>query len=219
VFACAPLVARSFERAGVPPERLVETTYGWDPGSFIVRPSREYAPATPTFLFVGSNSVRKGVPELLENWDKSGVKGRLQIVGAVEPWVLERYRKIVARPDIELLGYRSDLPRLYEQADVFLLMSHEEGSPLVTYLALAAGLPCLVSPAGGAGLVNEDVEGFIRDPYDSERYVEALRRLAGDPALRARMGQAALAAAPRYTWREVAARRAKQLERAFGNRS
>jgi glycosyltransferase involved in cell wall biosynthesis len=214
VFACAPLVARSFADT-VPPERLLETTYGWDPERFVVPPRHRDPSQPPTFLFVGSNSVRKGVPELLETWDKSGVEAKLRIVGAIDPWVRERYRKILERPDIEPLGYRSDLPQLYSDADVFLLMSHEEGSPLVTYLALAAGLPSLLSPAAAAGLVTDGVEGFIRDPYDSERYIEALRRLAEDAALRARMGQAALAKAPLYTWREVAARRADQLERAF----
>jgi glycosyltransferase involved in cell wall biosynthesis len=215
VFACAPLVARSFERAGVPADRLFETTYGWDPERFVVRPTRDYATDTPTFLFVGSDSVRKGVPELLENWDKSGVKGRLRIVGAVEPWVQERFAKVVARPDVELLGYRRDLPQLYEQADVFLLMSHEEGSPLVTYLALAAGLPSLVSPAGAGGVVTDGVEGWIRDPYDSDAYVDALRRFASEEGLRTRLGLAARASAPRYTWSAVAARRAEQLTHFF----
>jgi glycosyltransferase involved in cell wall biosynthesis len=216
VFACAPHVARSFLEAGVPRERLLESTYGWDPERFVVPRLTKDPSKGPVFLFVGSNAVRKGIPELLENWDRSGVKGRLRIVGPVEPWVLDRYRRIVERPDVELLGYRKDLPELYATSDVFVLMSHEEGSALVTYLALAAGLPCLVSEPGAGGVVVDGVEGFIQDPYDSARYVESLRRLAEDAALRERLGRAALAASARYTWREVAQRRAKQLEQAFG---
>ena len=86
----------------------------------------------------------------------------------------------------------------------------------MTYLALAAGLPCLVSTAAAGGIVDEGVHGFVRDPYDEVGWVAALRELAGDAELRARMGEAARQQAARYTWDRVAERRQEQLARVFG---
>lgn len=46
---------------------------------------------------------------------------------------------------VQFLGVRSDVARLYQGMDVFVLPSHFEGLPVTLVEAQAAGLPCLVS--------------------------------------------------------------------------
>ena len=78
---------------------------------------------------------------------------------------------------------------VFRQADLFVLPSIEEGSPLVTYLALGASLPMIVSPMGAGGVVQEGGgEALFIDPYNQQQFVDALRQLAYDPTLREKMG-------------------------------
>src|SRR5690606_5496704 len=57
--------------------------------------------------------------------------------------------------------------------------------------ALAAGLPCVVVGAMGAGeAIKDEVEGFVVPPHDA-RFGAATQRLLEDDELRARMQEAA----------------------------
>lgn len=215
VFCPSPLVHRSLLEQGVPEHKLFHTSYAWESHDFQVHRTPRGAGHVPQFLFVANGTVRKGLAQLLDYWAAAGLRARLRIVGPIEPALRERCARELARPDVEHLPYRKRLDDLYGEADVFVLPSHEEGSPLVTYLALGAGLPCLVSPAGAGGVVADRVHGLVRDPYDEVGWISALRELAGDPDLRTRLGAAAREQAERYTWDQVGARRRAEFERLF----
>lgn len=61
---------------------------------------------------------------------------------------------------------------------------------------MAVGLPILAARLGGVSeVVEEGVNGFLFPPDDMQRFAECLERLAKDPALRTRMGAAALRSA------------------------
>jgi glycosyltransferase involved in cell wall biosynthesis len=207
VFACSPFVEASFLKAGVRPERLRRCTFGWDPRSFAVRPREAHVCDKPVFLFVGTGCLRKGLPDLLEHWDQANLHAQLRIVGSIDSSIAKRYARVLARPDVDAVGMKLDLVKEYQRAHVFVLPSVEEGSPLVTYLALAAGIPSLVTPAAAGGIVHDDVEGLIRNPDDRSSFQEALVRLASEAELRERLGRAALASSTNYVWPRVAARR------------
>ncbi len=210
VFCCSPYVHASLREARVPEEKLLHTSYGWDPRAFRIEPQPRSG--RPVFLSVANGSVRKGTAELLEAWCAASPNATLRLVGPIEPALAERYHAELSRPDVEVWGYQADLAKVYAGADVFVLASHEEGSPLVSYLAQAAGLPTLVSDAGAGGIVDDGVHGLVREPYDHEGWVEALLTLSSDSGLRARMREASLERAQEYTWDKVAARRQEQLE-------
>ena len=84
-------------------------------------------------------------------------------------------------------------------ADVFVFPSLFEGSAVVTYEALASGLPTLVTPEAGS-VVREGSEGFLVPPADVEALAEAMERLGSDPALRESMAVAARARAEEFDW-------------------
>ena len=207
VFVCSPFVEDSFLRGGVAPERIRRCTFGWDPLTFTAKPRQVHACDKPVFLFVGTGCIRKGLPDLLELWERASLRATLRIVGPIHASIAERYARVLSRPDVEAVGLKLDLVEEYERSHVFVLPSFEEGSPLVTYLALASGIPSLVSYPAAGGIVHDGVEGLVRDPEQRASFQEALTQLATDAELRERLGLAARAASERYTWPRVAKNR------------
>ena len=86
-------------------------------------------------------------------------------------------------------------------ADLFCFPSTTDTFGQVILEAGASGLPTVASAAGGASeLVEHGETGLLVPPDDPRAFSAALGRLVGDPALRLRLGEAALAAAGRRTW-------------------
>jgi glycosyltransferase involved in cell wall biosynthesis len=202
-----PGVTDSLLAEGTPPERIVEASYGWDRRHTCDGTRPQHADEGVTVLFVGAVCVRKGAHILLESWARASVRGRLILCGPVEPIIAQRCAERLNRADVLAPGRVKDMRPYYEAADLFALPSLEEGSPLVTYEALAGGLPVLVSPMGGGGVVRDGEEGFVREPHEVDGWMEALRILAGDAELRRAFGDAARRRADEFTWERVGARR------------
>ena len=82
---------------------------------------------------------------------------------------------------------------LYVAADVFVLVSRHEPWGVVVNEAAACGLPLLLSEHVGAAadLLEPGANGFLVPADDVEATAGALRRLASDPTLRARLGKRA----------------------------
>ena len=207
----SPCVTASLHAEGTPPERIIETSYGWDPRHIDVPRPRRRAEPELTILFVGAVCVRKGAHNLLDAWARAKIGGRLVLCGAIEPLIADRYADILNRADVLSPGRVKDVRSHYRSADVFVLPSLEEGSPLVTYEALASGLPVIVSPMGAGGVVRDGREGLIRDPDNIDAWIEALHRLAADGALRRALGGAARERAEAHTWEKVGARRRREI--------
>jgi len=105
-------------------------------------------------------------------------------------WGMQRALGIGAR--FQFLGHRDDAVRLMAGADIFVLPSREEGSPVAVAEAMAVGLPIIATRVGGVPLaVRDGVEGLIVAPGRPEALVAAIRRLAHDPDLRARLAEGA----------------------------
>ena len=89
------------------------------------------------------------------------------------------------------LGYREDIPALLAAADIFVLPSHFEGLPMSVIEAMLCALPVVATDIRGPReQVIDGVTGLLVAPAQVPPLAAALRRLAGDAALRARMGAA-----------------------------
>ena len=212
IFSPSPSVTQSIIDAGISADKVIETSYGLRREDIFEGKSSEGSERPVTAIFVGQVSVRKGVHLLLRAWERSHVDARLRIVGKMWHTVEALVKDAVERRDnIEYLPFVEDLRPVYQNADFFLLPSLEEGSPLVTYLALGAGLPSVVSPMGAGGIIEHGREGLVVDPHDTDALADAIRRLATDTELRRQLGANARAKARHYTWDKVAARRGTAL--------
>jgi alpha-maltose-1-phosphate synthase len=155
--------------------------------------------STCTFLFAGGISQRKGIKYLLEAWDRVRRPGwKLQLVGALP----KNLGPLSTLPDqVEVHGRvgHSEMPTLMAAADVFVFPSLFEGSAVVTYEALACGLPCVVTPAAGS-VVRDGIEGFLVESRDVDLLARRMEQLGNMPELRTRMSITARRRALDFDW-------------------
>jgi glycosyltransferase involved in cell wall biosynthesis len=78
-----------------------------------------------------------------------------------------------------------------QSLDVFVLPSLAEGTPNSVIEAMAHGLPVIATEVGGIPDLLSSDSGILIPPGDAAALAEAMRRLASDPELLARMGRAA----------------------------
>jgi glycosyltransferase involved in cell wall biosynthesis len=213
VYSCSPAVRESLAVAGVPDEKLLHTSYGLRPSDVLSTADIENRKQHDVFtaIFVGSIGVRKGAHLLVDYWCKSKIKGKLKLVGHIDEEIKPILAPYLERDDIEHVPFVDDLRDIYKEADVFMLPTLEEGSPLVTYLALGAGLPSIVSPMGSGGLIAHGQEGLVIAPHDEAGWIQALQQMVEDAQLRETCSYKAYEKAPTYLWSEVGRKRAEAL--------
>ena len=93
---------------------------------------------------------------------------------------------------IRFLGPRKseELPALYAQSHALCLPSRHEGLPLALIEAMAYGLPVVATPVGCVGdLVIHNETGLLVKVGDASSLAKQIARLAGDTALRQRLGR------------------------------
>ncbi|MFQ5718258.1 MAG: glycosyltransferase family 4 protein [Acidobacteriota bacterium] len=166
------------------------------------------------FVSVGDLGHNKGTWDILAAAGRAGTRldaASWTFIGRGDLAALDtRARQAGVEDQVRFLGPVDDETKMtaYAEADLFLLPSHAEGQPLSILEAMAAGLPIISTPVGSiAEVVGED-NGILVPPGDVDRLCEAMLRLAGDPAMRARMSASNRAAAAerfdaRRLWREI----------------
>jgi len=151
----------------------------------------------PRALFVGRLVYYKGLHVLLEalrEWP-----GSLTVVGEgpLERDLRARAAALGVADRVFWAGRvdDADLPSYYAAADVFVLPSVAitETFGISQIEAMAAGVPVVSTrlPTGVPWVNQHDVSGLIVEPGDAASLGAALRRLASDPALRARLSDGA----------------------------
>lgn len=185
---------RSFVERGVLEEKLRRIPYGVDLSRFY--PDGAPAPERFDVLFVGSASLRKGIPYLLEAFARLKRPGkRLTIVGQAQDEVKPMIARYAAKEEIVCAGHLPQ-PRVREMMSrhhVMVLPSIEEGLALVQAQALACGCPVIATTNTGAeDLFDDGAEGFIVPIRDPEALAERMQRLADCPDERQLMSEAAL---------------------------
>ena len=192
-------IAGELEKHGTPRERIEVIPYAADTRRFVPMARKTHREGSCTFLFAGGITQRKGIKYLLEAWRRARRPGwRLQLLGALpcDPGPLRPYLD-----EVELLGRvpHGDVTAVMAAADVFVFPSLFEGSAVVTYEALACGLPSVVTPAAGS-VARDGVEGLVVPSRDVEALAAAMERLGTDPALRASLAAAARTRAEAFDW-------------------
>ena len=163
--------------------------------------------------FVGSEWERKGLEPAIRALALAPAWTLVVAGGGDEQAYLSLARELGVADRVKLLGVTHDIQLVYQLADAFLLPTAYESFSLVTFEAAASGLPVLVTPVSGVReLIEDGRNGFLisRDP---ELIAARLRALAGDGALRERLGRAARESALAYSSSRMVERHAELYER------
>jgi UDP-glucose:(heptosyl)LPS alpha-1,3-glucosyltransferase len=131
-------------------------------------------------LFVGSGFARKGlataIDALARLHDRSA---RLIVVGKGDPApYVERAAHARVGDRVHWLGARPDVDRCYAASDAVVLPARYEPFGNIHLEALASGVPVVTSTrAGGAEIIDEGVNGAVREPADVAGIAAALADL------------------------------------------
>lgn len=100
---------------------------------------------------------------------------------------------------IDFLGFRKDMPVLYNMSDILSISSKQEGLPLNLIEGMATGLPAVASKIRGqTDAVTHGENGFLFDLGDTDALIEYVGRLHDDHVLRAEMSKAAVKSVEKF---------------------
>jgi glycosyltransferase involved in cell wall biosynthesis len=157
-------------------------------------------------LYVGRIDERKGISTVVDALAQLP-EATLTIVGEGDPAAEEKLREqadrvgVADRIRLDGSRTRAELPQAYEAADVTVFpVIWEEPWGLVPLEAMALGRPVIATGRGGSGEYLRDGENaLLFDAGDAAALAAAVRALAEEPALRARLRAGGLETAPRHT--------------------
>jgi len=172
---------------------------GVDPQAFPALP--QPANEVPIAAFVGRMIRPKGIDVLIEAHERlrqRGVSLELELCGAAdedntEALSADQLKAWCAQHDARWLGHVADIRDVWRHADIFVLPARtREGMPRALLEAAASARPLVVTDVPGCRhFVRDGVEGLVVPPENADALADALERLARDPELRLRMGEAA----------------------------
>jgi glycosyltransferase involved in cell wall biosynthesis len=146
--------------------------------------------------FVGRIVPIKRVDLLLRAFARaraSGARAHLAIIGDGE--ARDQFEAMAGDLEVasavSFLGYRRDLTRIAAAADVAVLSSDNEGTPVWLIESAAAGVPAIATEVGGTSNVVTAETGLLVPPGDEEALAGAITRLAEHAGVRQRMGEQA----------------------------
>jgi len=184
--------------------RYLEEVEGFDGESFEIvhygiEPDGEPPPYTgelPRLLCVGRLIPIKGHIVLLRAFaDAKKVLPELQLDiagrGPLEPALRALARELGVGEAVRFLGHVTPIQGAIEQASVVVVPSMGEGFGMVALEAMERARPVIAASIGGLGEIVRDGEtGVLVPAGEAEPLGAAIVRVAGDPALARRMGEA-----------------------------
>jgi glycosyltransferase involved in cell wall biosynthesis len=197
----------------VPRTRMTRIYYGLDPAPFAaaaadpavraaLRAELGVGEREVLFTCVARFAPQKAHDVLLRAFAAAraaGAPARLLLVGD-DPFGDGRVRaerlaaELVLGPAVHFAGIRRDVPALLAASDVFVMASLWEGLGLVFLEAMAARRAVLASDVSAVPeVVEREVTGVLVPPGDAGALGLAIARMAADPELRTRLGEAGAA--------------------------
>ncbi len=208
------------ELYGVPASRVSIVPCGVDTLNFRPMDGRRAKelmgldPDIPVLLFVGRIEPLKGIDVVIRA--SAHLEGRFQLLvvgGDAKDLRRKRDLQKLAR-EIGVAGNvvfadavpHSELPGVYNAADVCVVPSYYESFGLVALEAMACGVPVVASRVGGLKeTVQDGRTGYLVPWRCPEPFAERLDLLLTNESLRRTLGREARAAAERFRWPEIAA--------------
>jgi glycosyltransferase involved in cell wall biosynthesis len=122
---------------------------------------------------------------------KRGIQLNFFMAGDGELLEICRQRIECEQLPVQTLGWQSYIEKVLAAADIVVLTSDNEGTPLSLIQAGMAGLPVVTTRVGSIPEVVLDGQTGIMTSLDVSEIADALEKLANNPTLRATMGKVA----------------------------
>jgi ribosomal protein S18 acetylase RimI-like enzyme len=144
--------------------------------------------------------AEKGYRELFDAFQRLGDGFKLVCVGPADPQKADGLSNAeidsAVNQGVLYLGMRTDVDRLYNAMDVFVLPSHREGFPRSAMEAAATGLPVIATDIRGCREVADDVvNGRLVPVASAPDLAAAIAEIGSSSEIRSAMGAAGLAKA------------------------
>lgn len=168
-----------------------------DAETLLLRRRLGLRPTDQIVVSVGRLSVEKGHTTLISAYRKLREKSQfhsLRLVVVGDGGEAQRLKLAAAdlRDQVIFTGHVNDPWPYYCLADIFVLPSYSEGSPLALLEAMSAALPIVASDVGGIPEVLSNGESALLVPAGSaDELAAALERVLDDAELASRLGNGA----------------------------
>jgi len=205
---------KSFLVKGFPERKILHVPYGVDLTQF-----KPEAKEDDVFRIIhcGAVTLRKGCHYLLQAFSELNLpNAELWFVGTVKDDI-HSFVKQYANERIKFFGSQpqSNLNWYYSQADVFALLSLQEGLAMVQAQAMACGLPMICTTnTGGEDLIEHGKSGFVIPIRDVDALKERILFFFEDQAVCKEMGTSAKTRVQNaFTWDNYGDRIINEYER------
>ena len=172
----------------------------WKPPAEALDSAPDPAPeGCARFAFLGRLVELKAVDVIIDAMARLPEGSTLDIIGDgdARPALEARAREMGVEERVRFVGWipQTEAAQRLQATDVLLLPSVRECGGAVVLEAMATGLPCIVTDWGGPADYINDQCGILVPPTSRadmvDGFADAMGRLARDPALRTRLGEAA----------------------------
>jgi len=163
-------------------------------------------------LFVGMMEPRKNIPVLIRAFKlfrDAGNPYKLVIAGK-KGWLYEEIfstiKKLRMENEVLFTGYIRDteLPAVYNCADMFVYPSEYEGFGLPPLEAMACGVPVITTRVSSLPEVAGAAAILLENPQDEKELAAAMEGVAANPGLRASLVKKGLERAGGFSWQKAA---------------
>lgn len=129
------------------------------------------------------HEIRKGVPQ---------IRGWIIGDGPLRAQIEDQVNKLGVEENIVFYGYRKQVGKFLQAADLLFLTSDTEGLPGVVLEAAFFGVPAISTRVGGVAECIEDGQsGYIVPLWEQELFLDRAIALLNDEEMRNRMGRSA----------------------------
>lgn len=172
---------RGFSQLDPSQRQLQRKALGFAAGQFLVIYVAEFIPRkNHQFIIEAIPELNKSIPNL-----------KLILIGRGE--VLEKCRsltrKLGVQDFVQFMGFRDDVAKFAQIADVAISASKHEGLPIALLEQMRCGIPVVASDERGhREFIENGKTGFLFKQNDQKAFIQSLKRLYGDEALSQRIG-------------------------------
>lgn len=159
---------------------------------------REYDPNKKSIITVGMNRYDKGFDILAEvaskvkekhpDW-KWNVYGSMDVDEKMNEIVYGKIKKYNLNDFLVFHGVKTDMLSYYTDSSIMVMTSRREGLPMVLLEARGMGLPMIAFDikTGPKEIVDDDINGYLIEPYDIDAMADKINILIEDIELRKKL--------------------------------